>query len=192
VKRYIIHLLPEAERRASLDELRERVAERIGWNRALDYPTTHVTLVYAIQDDEDAAEPIEVSALTAFLDRLDGSGPIGLWPSAPEIHGEHVLMPIADSTQLAVVRRAALDAIRRIVATPHGENAKRAQRVKEQSWPHLTLAQEVETSRARQAMSYLAEHVRWAALPMLATEIALLARDLAVREPYQIVHLVTL
>ncbi len=192
MKRYIIHLLPEPGRRALLDDLRGRVAERIGWNRALDYPTTHVTLVYDIQDDENTSDPIDASRLAEVLDRVAGSGPIQLRPGPPAIHGEHVLMPIPDWTQLAALRRAALVGTRTIVALPDACYARRAERVKEQKWPHLTFAQEVDTSRALQAQSYLTENGGWAASPILATEVALLTRDVARGEPYQIIYQVTL
>jgi hypothetical protein len=192
VKRYIIHLLPESSQRALLDKLRGRVAERIGWNRALDYPTTHVTLVYDIQDDENSSDPIDASRLAELLDRVAGSGPIQLWPGPPAIYGEHLLMSIPDSAPLAAIRHTILDGTRQIAAMPYTRYARRAERVKEQSWPHLTFAQEVEISRAQRAQFYLAENGGWAASPILATEVALLTRDLARREPYQIAYQVTL
>jgi hypothetical protein len=191
VKRYIIHLLPEPERRARHDDLRQQVAERIGWNRALDYPTTHVTLVYDVQDDDDG-DPIDASLLAGSLDGLAGSGAIRLEPRAPEIHGQHLLLPITDSTQLAIVRRAAFEAARRIAALPNDQHAQRAERVKEQDWPHLTMAQEVDVNRARAGQAFLAERGQWASQPLLATEIALIGRDLSRDEPYQIVHRVSL
>jgi hypothetical protein len=192
VKRYIIHLLPEPERRAKLDELRHQIAEQIGWNKALDYPTTHLTLVQGIQDGENVTESIDSTLLVGLLDRLANTGPIHLTPSPSGIYGRDVLMKIADSTQLAITRRAAFEATRRIVAMPDGENAKSALAVKEQSWPHLTFVQDVDAPRAQQALAFLTEHGQWVTQPLVATEIALIGRDLASGEPYRIVHRVSL
>jgi hypothetical protein len=192
VNRYIIHLLPEPDRRAILDQLRNRLAERIGWNRALAYPTTHVTLVYDIQDDASDAEPIDPSGLAAVVDRLAGLGSVRLSLRPPEMHGPHLLMPIEDTTQLAATRLGARDGARATVAMPDGRYVVRSARVKEQSWPHLTLAQEIDPRRARQARDYLSERCKGASLPLLATQVALLARDLARSEPYRIIHVADL
>ena len=49
-----------------------------GSTTRLDYPTTHVTLVWAIQDDRDDPDPIDATALIAALEEQRGSGPITL------------------------------------------------------------------------------------------------------------------
>jgi hypothetical protein len=136
--------------------------------------------------------PIDPAALAAVVDRLYGSGAIRLRLSPPELHEAHLLLPIEDTPRLATMRRAALDGSRAATALPSGRDAVRSARVKEQTWPHLTLAQEIDPWRAPQASAYLSDHGREAARPLLATQVALLARDLAGSEPYRIIHVVDL
>src|SRR3954449_4682894 len=135
--RYIIHLLPAEEQRRAYDDLRARIAAAIGHNRALDYPGAHVTLVWAIQDVPDDPAPIDPAALTAALETERGSGPLSL-ATREDVHTrEHILFPLIDTPALAALRHRLYLAARTIAGGPDGTRADRAERVREQTWPHL-------------------------------------------------------
>jgi hypothetical protein len=69
---------------------------------------------------------------------------------------------------------------------------QRGQRAREQPWPHLTLAQEIDAARWARGRALLAREGAWLAAPVPGAELALLARDVAAGEPYRIVHRVSL
>jgi hypothetical protein len=190
--RYIVHLLPEESRRRCLDDLRMKLAEIIGPNKALDYPTSHVTLVYNIQERSDDQSPIDVAQLGEWLETLRATGPIRLWPRSPEFHVSHLLMPVPESDGLTNLRRSAFVTVRDICGGPSGHHSQRAANVKEQTWAHLTLAQNIDADRARRALEYLEIHGRWASLPLLMNQVALIARNVDRNAPYRIGKLVTL
>lgn len=190
--RYLIHLLPEKGQRLAFDELRRRVAEVIGPNRALDYPTAHVTLVWAIQDGAADAHPLEASALVALLEAARGSGGLPLRPRRGERTEGHALLPLDDTPTLAAVRERLYAGARAVAAAPEGRYQERAGRVRQQTWPHLTIAQELEPERWQRALALLADAGEWVWAPVQGAELALLARDVAAGEPYRIVHRVPL
>lgn len=188
--RYIIHLLPEREQRRAYDMARSRLAATIGYNRALDYPTAHVTLIWAIQDDPGDPSPIEREALIVALERHRGNGVIPLAIDTSADTREHLLLPLIDSPALAALRRGLYDDIVQIAIEPTGG---RAAQVREQPWPHLTLAQEITPDQWERGMAQLRrEDAKLLRAPLLGSELALLARDLERGERYRIVARVPL
>jgi hypothetical protein len=189
VRRYILHLLPDEERRRAYDDLRARVAAAIGWNKALDYPCAHVTLVWAIQDEPDDPAPIDAAALAALLDAHRDHAPIVL-PVRPGLEDieHHLLLPLAASPALTDLRAALFEAAREIAAGAVEHGHTRAERVREQTWPHLTLAQEIDGPRWRAALEIVRAAGPWLTEPVICTELALVARDLAADEQYRILH----
>jgi hypothetical protein len=187
--RYLIHLLPEEGQRREFDALRARVAAAIGQNKALDYPTAHVTLVWSIQDDPGDAAPIDGAALAALLDEHRGSGLIPLTARAgiEEIE-HHLLLPLNDSPALAAVRGRIFAGARAIAGAPDGRAAERVGRVREQTWPHLTLAQEIDDEAWRRGLEIVRAAGDWVWRPVIGAELALLARDIDAGQPYRIVH----
>lgn len=191
--RYIIHLLPDKARRRAFDALRDRVAAMIGPNRALDYPTAHVTLVWAIQDTPDDPAPIAQADLLAALERWRGTGAIPLTIAAPVETREHLLLPLDDTTALAALRNALYRDAVRAAGGRNAERAERAERVREQTWPHLTFAQEIEPARWEQGMAVLAaEGGDLPRAPFIGAELALIGRDIDAGEPYRIIGRVPL
>jgi hypothetical protein len=190
--RYILHLLPGEDQCRAYDDLRARVAAVIGANRALDYPTAHVTLVWAIQDEPDDPAPIDPAALCAVLDGFRHSGPLTLPVRPPIDTREHLLLPLEDTPALAEVRHALYLAVREVAARPDGSRRERAARVSEQTWPHLTIAQEISPARWERGMAILAGGGDWLGEPVVGAELALVARDTGRDEPYAIAHRVPL
>ena len=191
--RYIIHLLPDEARRRAFDELRAKIAAAIGPNRALDYPTAHVTLVWALQDAPGDPAPLAPDDLLAALERRRGGGAIPLAIGAPIETREHLLLPLDNTPALAAPRRGLYDDARGVAAGAADAHAERAARVREQTWPHLTLAQEIDAARWERGMALLArEGGDLASAPFLGAELALIARDIDAREPYRIVGRVPL
>ena len=190
--RYIIHLLPHERQRRAFDDLRARMAAEIGPNRALGYPTAHVTLVWSIQDSPNDDAPIDREALAALLDAYAGNGPLPLTPRAGDWVEEHVLLPLDDTPELAALRSDLYHAARSVVADPAGQHAERAGRVREQTWPHLTLAQDVEADRWERGIALLHREGDWVFEPLIGAELALLGRDVEADQPYRIVHRVPL
>jgi hypothetical protein len=187
--RYLIHLLPEEEQRRAFDDLRMRVAAVIGPNKALDYPTAHVTLVWSVQDDAGDPAPIDGAALAALLDEHRGRGPIPLTVRAgTEEIEHHLLLPLDDASALAAVRGRIVAGARAIAGAPDGRSAERAGRVREQTWPHLTLAQEIDDDAWRRGLAIVRAAGDWVWRPVVGAELALLARDIDAGEPYRIVH----
>jgi len=64
--------------------------------------------------------------------------------------------------------------------------------VREQTWPHLTLAQSLDAGCWERAMALLAQEGAWVSRPVLGADLALLSRDVETGEPYRIVHRVAL
>jgi hypothetical protein len=173
--------------------LRARIAAEIGWNKALDYPTVHVTLVWSLQDEAGAEAPIDGAALAALLDAQRGSGAIPLMGrGGTEEIEHHLLLPLDDSPALAALRGRVFDGARTIAAGQNGRAAERAGRAREQTWPHLTLAQEIDAERWRRALALLRAEGDWVRRPVIGAELALVARDVAAGEPYRLVHRVPL
>ncbi len=190
--RYIVHLLPDEAQCRAYDDLRARVAAVIGANRALDYPTAHVTLVQSIQDEADDPEPIDPAALCSALDGFRHSGAISLPLRPPIDTREHLLLPLENTPALAEVRHALYLATREVAAGPDGSRRERADRVGEQTWPHLTIAQEISPERWEQGMAILAGEGEWLGEPIVGAELALIARDIDRGAPYAIVYRVPL
>ena len=190
--RYIIHLLPNEQQRQAYDDARARVAAAIGHNRALEYPTAHITLVWAIQDVPDDPTPIAQGALLAALERWRGTGAIPLTVREPVDTREHLLLPLSDTPALANLRHALFLAAQTIAAEPAGDRTERAMRVREQTWPHLTLAQEIDAERWERGMALLKDDAALLHAPLHCTELALVARDIDAGEPYRIVGRVSL
>ena len=190
--RYILHLLPsEADRRA-YDDLRARIAAAIGHNRALDYPTAHVTLVQGIQDAPGDPAPIDPAALRAALERFRHSGPLPLPLAPPADTREHLLFALVDTPALATLRHALYRAAHAAALGPDGTRRDRADRVVEQTWPHLTIAQEITPDRWARGSALLAAEGAWLTQPVIGTELALIARDIERGDPYAIAHRVPL
>lgn len=188
--RYIIHLLPDEAQRRAFDALRDRIAAAIGRNRALDYPTAHATLVWAIQDAPGDPAPIDPDALLAALVRWRGTGAIPLTIAAPAETREHLLLPLADTPALAALRHDLYVAAARVAGDA---SEGRAARVREQTWPHLTLAQEIAPARWDRGMAILtAEGGDLLAGPIIGAELALVGRDIDAGEPYRIIGRVSL
>ena len=190
--RYILHLLPEESQRRTYDMALKRIAEAIGRNRALDYPTAHVTLVWSIQDEPGESVPIRPATLIAALEEWRGSGPIML-DTRDEEHGRaHLLLPLTDTPALAALR-SRLAAAARAAAAFDGTNPSRATRVREQPWPHLTFAQEIDPARWARGRALLdADFPTLLHEPVRGSELALVARDNEAGGAYAIVHRVPL
>ncbi len=190
--RHILHLLPNADQCRDYDALRARVAAEIGPNRAHDYPTAHVTLVQGIQDAPHDPTPIDPAALRAALDRFRHSGPL-LLPQLPPIDTrEHLLLPLTDTPALAALRHALYLAVREAAGGADGTRQDRAARVTEQTWPHLTIAQEITPERWERGAARLATEGAWLHEPIIGAELALISRDIERGEPYAIVYRVPL
>ena len=188
--RYIVHLLPEERQRVAFDALRDRVAAAIGQNKALDYPTAHVTLLWDIEDQPDAPVAIDPLALAALLDREAGSASIALAVrNGMETIEHHLLLPMEDTARLAALRQRLLTGIRAMVSAL---DANHAARVREQTWPHLTIAQDVEGQRWRAGLALIQSEGEWVRQPVIGAALALVARDVAVGQPYAIAHQVAL
>jgi hypothetical protein len=190
--RYILHLLPDEAQCRAFDDLRARVAAVIGPNRALDYPTAHVTLVWAIQDEPGDPAPIDQAALCAVLDGFRHSGVISLPVLPPIDTREHLLLPLENTPALAELRHALYVATRDVVAGPDGGRRERAERMGEQTWPHLTIAQEISPERWERGMAILESEGDWVREPVVGAELALVARDVEHGEPYAIIYRVSL
>ena len=190
--RHILHLLPSAAQCRAYDDLRARVADAIGPNRALDYPTAHITLVQGIQDAPGDTAPINPGVLCAALDRFRHSGALIL-PQLPPIDTrEHLLLPLADTPALAATRRALYLAVREAAGGPDDARRDRAARVTEQTWPHLTIAQEITPERWERGAALLAAEGDWLREPIAGAELALISRDVERGKPYAIVYRVPL
>ncbi|MFN8516768.1 MAG: hypothetical protein U0841_30180 [Chloroflexia bacterium] len=190
--RYIVHLLPDGAQCRAFDDLRARVAAAIGSNRALDYPTAHVTLVWAMQDAPGDPAPIDQAALCAVLNGFRQSGVISLPVRPPIDTREHLLLPLENTPALAELRHALYVAVRDVVAGSDGARRERAERVREQTWPHLTIAQEITPEHWERGMAILAAEGDWLREPIVGAELALVARDVDRGEPYAITHRVPL
>lgn len=190
--RYIIHLLPSEQQRQAYDDARARVAAVIGHNRALEYPTAHITLVWAIQDAPDDPAPIAQDALMAALERWHSTGAITLTVGKPVDTREHLLLPLSDTATLANLRHGLYLAVQTIAAGPVGDRAERVAKVREQTWPHLTLAQEIDAERWERGMALLKGDAALLHTPLHCTELALVARDIDAGESYRIVGRVPL
>ena len=191
--RYIIHLLPDGARRRAFDALRARLAGAIGPNRALDYPTAHITLVWAIQDAPADPAPLAQADLLAALERWRGTGALPLTIAVPPATREHLLLPLVDTPALAALRGALYRDAAGVARGADAAYPERAARVREQTWPHLTLAQEIDAARWERGMALLADAggdlLR---APFLGAELALLGRDNDAGEPYRIIGRVAL
>lgn len=191
--RYILHLLPEEAQRLVYDTARARLAEVIGRNRALDYPTAHVTLVWSIQDEPGERTPIRAADLIAALEEWRGSGSLTLDARGAVDSREHLLVPLDDSPALATLRGQLAEAARIAAAGPTGARSERAGRVREQTWPHLTFAQEIDPERWARGRALLdAEFPGLFAGSMRGGELALVARDTEAGGAYALVHRVPL
>ncbi len=191
--RYILHLLPEEAQRRVYDTARARLVEVIGRNRALDYPTAHVTLVWAIQDEPGDPAPIRPADLIAALEEWRGSGLLR-FDVRGELPGrEHLLLPLRGTAALAALRDRLAEAARSAAAGPADSRRERAGRVREQTWPHLTLAQELDPARWERGRALLAaafpELLRE---PLRGGELALVARDNEAGMAYALAHRVPL
>lgn len=191
--RYILHLLPEAAQRRVYDTARARLAVVIGRNRALDYPTAHVTLVWSIQDEPGDREPIRAADLIAALEEWRGSGIVTLG-ARDAVHGrEHLLVPLNDSPALAALRGHLAEAARVAAAGPAGARPERAGRVREQPWPHLTFAQAIDPERWARGRALLdAEFPCLFSASVRGGELALVARDNEAGKSYALAHRVPL
>jgi hypothetical protein len=189
--RYIIHLLPERSQRLAFDALRARLATAIGYNKALDYPTAHVTLLWNIEDQPAAVAAIDAAMLAAALDGEAGIGhlELALRPAPDDIASvqQHLLLPLQDSEPLAALRQRLHQAVLSLMAATGVPPT-----VREQTWPHLTLAQEIDDTRWQTGLALVRAEGDWPCQPIIGTEVALLARDVAAGEPYTIVHRVAL
>lgn len=190
--RYIIHLLPNEQQRRAYDDARARLAAEIGHNRALEYPTAHITLVWAIQDTPGDPAPIAQEALLATLEQWRGTGAIPLTVREPVDTREHLLLPLTDTPALASLRHELYLAAQGVAAGPTGDRAGRAEQVREQTWPHLTLAQEIDAERWERGMALLKDDGALLRAPLYCNELALVARDIDAGEPYRIVGRVPL
>jgi hypothetical protein len=191
--RYILHLLPEEAQRRAYDAARARLVEVIGRNRALDYPTAHVTLVWSIQDEAGDPDPIRPAALIAALEEWRSSGRLVL-ETREELPGrEHLLLPLNDSPTLAALRGRLAEAARVVAAGTGSARAERAGRVREQTWPHLTFAQEIDPARWERGRALLdADFPDLLREPLHGGELALVARDNEVGGGYTLAHRVSL
>jgi len=191
--RYILHLLPEEAQRRTYDAARVRLAEAIGRNRALDYPNAHVTLVWSIQDEPEDRAPIRAAELIAALEEWRGSGILTL-DARDAGHGhEHLLVPLDDTPALAALRGQLAVAARVAAAGPAGARTERAGRVREQTWPHLTFAQEIDPERWARGRALLdAEFPGLFSGSVRGGELALVARDTEAGGTYALVHRVPL
>lgn len=191
--RYILHLLPEEAQRRAYDTARARLAEVIGWNRALDYPTAHVTLVWSIQDEPGDRAPIRAADLIAALEEWRGSGILTL-DLRGELPGrEHLLVPLHDAPALVALRGRLAEAARVAAAGSAGTRSARAERVREQTWPHLTFAQEIDPERWARGRALLdAEFPDLLCEPVRGGELALVARDNDAGGAYALAHRVPL
>lgn len=185
--RYIIHLLPTADQRRAYDDARARIAAAIGHNRALDYPGAHVTLVYAIQDAPNDPAPIDRATLIAALEEERDTGPISLAVRDDIDTREHLLFALTNTPALASLRHRLYRAARASAVGPDGTRTDRADRIREQTWPHLTFAQEIDEARWERARAILATAGPHLREPFQGTELALVARDIEVGKPYEIV-----
>ncbi len=191
--RYIIHLLPAEAQRQAFDAARARIAAVIGHNRALDYPTAHITLIWAIQDQPADPAPIDPAALVALLERYRDSGPITMPLGEPADTQEHLLFTLANPPALATLRRALYDNVWQLAAGPNNEHLERADRMREQTWPHLTFAQEITPAQFTQAQVVLQqEDPALLQAPIVGSTLALIARDIDAGEPYRIIATVPL
>ena len=191
--RYILHLLPEGAQRRAYDAARARLAETIGRNRALDYPTAHVTLVWSIQDELGDPAPIHAAALIDALEEWRGSGLLTLEVRADVPGREPLLAPLGDTPAFAALRGRLFAAARTAAGGPDGTRQERATRVREQRWPHLTFAQEIDPERWARGRALLdADFPHVLREPLRGGELALVARDNEAGEPYGIVHRVPL
>jgi hypothetical protein len=151
-----------------------------------------VTLVQGIQDEADDPAPIDPAALRAVLDAFRHSGALALPMGPPADTREHLLLPLENTPALAELRHALYVAIRDLAAGSDGTRQGRAERVTEQTWPHLTIAQEISPERWEQGAAVLADEGDWLGEPVVGAELALVARDVERGEPYAIVHRVAL
>ncbi len=191
--RYILHLLPEEAQRHTYDAARARLAETIGRNRALDYPTAHVTLVWSIQDEPGDSAPIAAAALIDALEEWRCSGLLTLEVRADVPGREHLLVPLGDTPAFMALRGRLFAAARVAAAGPDGARRERVTRVREQRWPHLTFAQAIDPERWSRGRALLdAEFPHVLREPLRGGELALVARDNEAGGSYGIVHRIPL
>ena len=191
--RYLIQLLQTEAECRYLTDLRYRVAARIGTNKALHYPTPHVTLIWNIEDGPGDPEPIDRRSLESVLDSLRARGSIALtlrglttWVAGDR---RHVVFPIVDSSELSTLREDLLARVKTAVAGPGGRYPDRAAQVQAQSTPHLTIAQDVTEKLAETAVALIGAESR-TLTGVRGVEVVLLERRPP--EPYDIVHRVDL
>ena len=136
--------------------------------------------------------PIDPRKLIERLERRRYAGIIALEPR--ELGSDdkrHILLPLVDPPKLTALRHA-LAADLRAVCDLDGRHAQRSQRVQEQTWPHLTLAQDITPSQWDQGSAIAREEQALLTSLILGTHLALLARDIERGEPYEIIHRVPL
>jgi hypothetical protein len=105
---------------------------------------------------------------------------------------EHLLLPLEDTPALATLRHALYVAAHTAALGPDRTRWDRADRVVEQTWPHLTIAQEITPDRWARGSALLAAERDWLTQPVIGAELALIARDIDRGTPYAIAHRVPL
>jgi ribosomal protein L7Ae-like RNA K-turn-binding protein len=169
--RYIVQLLPEDGQRSHLDLIRFDLSRIIGRNKAVNYPTSHVTLVWSIED-VGFNEKINPEDLTKILLNCANFGVIDLEWKILHDASQHITLDIKDNPVLDELRQCLFTSIKHY-ATNNGLN-KVVEKVQLQEWPHITLAQDINPEKYTEGMRFLQEklnlpsRIRFNSLALLA------------------------
>lgn len=184
--RYILQLLPREPLCSQLQELRIQLTSLIGPNRALDYPVPHVTLLHSIADNSiNAIQACD--ALIATLPAIKEFSPISLAAKLLNSTSQHVTIGLSDSEELSQIRNTLISEIS--ILEQQGQLSSNPI---EETWPHITLAQDISNENQTLAREYISQNVDWIPEVIEFDQVALLSRDVTLNQPYKIVARTTL
>ncbi len=184
--RYIFQLLPTEPLCSQLQELRQQVSSLVGPNQALNYPTPHVTLLHSIADN--AINSIQASdQLIATLPALKEHPPLTLPAKLLNQPDIHLTIALKDSDELTQMR----DTLQNEVLMLQQQGQLSSGPV-EETWPHLTLAQNISSESQAIAREYMAQNVTWLPEIIEFDQVVLLSRDVTLNQPYRIIARTTL
>ena len=179
--RYIFQLLPKEPLCSQLQELRHHLTSLIGPNKALDYPLPHATLLHSIADNSiNAIQACD--QLIAVLPAIKESSTISLPAKLLNRADNHVTISLSDDSELAQIRDVLLDEVNILEQQGQLSSSPVAE-----TWPHITLVQDVTPENQALAREYITQNIDWIPDTIEFDQVALLARDVTLNQPYKIV-----
>lgn len=171
--RYIIQLLPESQIREHLDSIRAGLVQTVGQNKAQNYPTSHITLVWNLEDTS-TLKRVDPKDLSKHLKDSKGDYSINLRWLILQESTRFITLEIAEDTPFVELRQQIFTGIKSYIETLKLVDV--SQNMKEEMWPHITLAQNINPQNYEAGMQYLIQELK---LPVSIhfDTIALLAQE---------------